>query len=63
MITDTDRLEFLCGNHETQGYLMVFSDPTQTKWVVWDQSNGLVSVGEGATMREAIDQAMENFKP
>lgn len=63
MITDTDRLEFLCGDPETQGYLSVRSKKCKTEWVVWDVSNGLCICGEGKTMREAIDDAMENFKP
>lgn len=63
MITDADRLEFLFGNHKTQGHLSVRSKPCMTEWVVWDVSNGLSLCGEGKTMREAIDNAMVNFKP
>ena len=56
MNTDTERLEFLCGNPDTQGYYMVMGEGDN--WCVWDQSNGLTKAGTGATLREAIDQAM-----
>jgi hypothetical protein len=58
MITDTERLEFLFGDNETQGYFTVRSKPDYSEWVVWDQSNGLELIGKGVTMREAIDTAM-----
>lgn len=56
MITDTDRLEFFFGNSDTQGYYLAMGDGDF--WRVWDQSNGLQSIGEGTTMREAMDAAM-----
>lgn len=57
MITDTDRLEFFFGNKDTQGYYLAMGEGDF--WRVWDQSNGLQSIGEGTTMREAMDAAME----
>lgn len=58
MITDTDRLEFIAS---TNGKMAIRSNVDKTTWVVWDQSNGLCMAGKGATMREAIDNAM-NYK-
>jgi hypothetical protein len=58
MITDTERLEFLFGDNETQGYYTIRSKPDYSEWVVWDQSNGLELIGKATTMRDAIDQAM-----
>lgn len=58
MITDTQRLDFLFGDNETQGYYTIRSKPDYSEWVVWDQSNGLELIGKASTMRSAIDQAM-----
>lgn len=55
MTTDTERLEFVTGwNYNVQ------HNPDKTKWAVWDVSDGLVMLGKGETMREAVDQAMDS---
>lgn len=56
MITDTERLEFI--TDDDNYYYTVRSNRDRTDWVVWDQSDGLCIAGQGATMREALDNAM-----
>lgn len=57
--TDTQRLEFIT---DSDGYYVVRSNSTKTEWVVWDQSDGLTLAGKGATMRAAIDEAINKVK-
>lgn len=52
--TDSDRLKFLIDS----GYKYVVRGNPEFGYVVWDQTDGLVSIGEGKTYQEAIDMAM-----
>lgn len=55
MNTDTERLDFVTAwNYNVQ------HNDTKDSWCVWDVADGLVLLGMGATMREAVDQAMDN---
>jgi hypothetical protein len=58
--TDTDRLEFVLQHSEFR----VMGCDERRRWTVWDCSNGLTQLGETKpTAREAIDSAMEAYKP
>lgn len=52
--TDSERLKFLIDS----GYKYVVRGNQEVGYVVWDQTDGLVSIGKGKTYQEAIDMAM-----
>ena len=56
--TDTERLDWLVGS---DNMLVVKHNPDRTRWSVWDQGMGLCLAGNGDTMRQAIDDCMDNY--
>lgn len=60
-MTDTERLDFLERVCSTEAdHAPAIRGSAAKGWVIWDQWNGLTMMGKGATLRDALDDAIQN---
>jgi hypothetical protein len=61
--TDTERLDWLATVCHVDAPFAPVIRGGDRGWTVWNQYDGLNKLGEGSTIREAIDAAMDKETP